>query len=152
MKYFAECWPDTLLVKALTGKRVVHVGGKARLIKKILELKGEPCKGIIDEDPRSSQPPQLRNFSEIRILEAVKLKIYAGPREKVIIALSPRLEEWIISAAKESGLRLTSYNLPEDPDTLHKVINLDPRKLQKLLTDLEERSHMIREFSRILRN
>jgi len=45
MKYFAECWPDTLLVKALTGKRVVHVGGKARLIKKILELKGEPCKG-----------------------------------------------------------------------------------------------------------
>ena len=152
MKYFAECWPDTLLVKALTRERVAHIGGKARLIKKILELKGEPCKGIIDEDPGSSQPPQLRNFSEIRVLEAVKLKIYAGPKEKVIIALSPRLEEWIISAAKESGLRLTSYNLPEDPDTLHKVINLDPRKLQKLLTDLEEKSRMIREFSRILRN
>ena len=114
-------------------------------------LKSEKrCKGIIDEDPRSLQPPQLKNFSQMRILETVKLKLYTDPKGNELIILSPRFEEWILTAARESGLKLSSYNLPEDPDRLHEVINLDPRKLQKLLSTLKERSRMLKELSRIL--
>ncbi|RLE45364.1 MAG: hypothetical protein DRJ31_11380 [Candidatus Methanomethylicota archaeon] len=117
MRYLAECLPDTLLVKTLTKRKVMHIGGKARLIKKMLKSE-KRCKGIIDEDPRSLQPPQLKNFSQMRILETVKLKLYTDPKGNELIILSPRFEEWILTAARESGLKLTSYNLPEDPDRL----------------------------------
>jgi len=149
MRYLAECLPDTLLVKTLTKRKVMHIGGKARLIKKMLKSE-KRCKGIIDEGPGSLQPPQLKNFSRMRILETVKLKLYIDPKGNELIILSPRFEEWILTAARESGLKLSSYNLPEDPDRLHEVINLDPRKLQKLLSALKERSRMLKELSRIL--
>jgi len=149
MRYLAECLPDTLLVKTLTKRKVMHIGGKARLIKKMLKSE-KRCRGIIDEDPGSLQPPQLKNFSRMRILETVKLQLYIDPKGNELIILSPRFEEWILTAARESGLKLSSYNLPEDPDRLHEVINLDPRKLQKLLSALKERSRMLKELSRIL--
>lgn len=149
MRYLAECLSDTLLVKTLTKRKVIHVGGKARLIKRMLKS-GRRCKGIIDEDPGSLQPPQLKNFSQMRNLETVKLKLCLDSRGNELIMLSPRFEEWILAAARESGLKLSSYNLPEDPDRLHEVINLDPRKLQKLLSALKEKSRMLKELSRML--
>lgn len=152
MEYLAECLPDTLLMRILTKRKIMHVGGKARLIKKMLRTEKEKCIGIIDEDPRSIQPPQLRNFSQIRVLEEVRLKLYADTKGNKLIILSPRFEEWVLAAVKESGLKLSSYNLPGDPDRLHETVNLDLRKLQRLLADLKDRSRMLKELSRLLRD
>lgn len=63
--------------------------------------------------------------------------------------LSPRFEEWILAAAKESGLKLSSYSLPEEPNI---AVNLDPRKPQKLLADLKRSSRMLEEPSRVLKD
>ena len=151
MKYFAECKPDTLLVKLLTGQGVDHRGGKTRLIKKMLQS-GEPSKGLIDEDPQSLQPPLLKRFKLLRDEQSVGLKVYEDDNGNRLIMLSPNLEEWIISSAREAGLKLESYSLPDKSDDFHRIINLDLKKFQNLILDLKDKSPSMKVLSKILRN
>ena len=151
MRYLAECKPDTLLVKLLTGRRAVHWGGKTRLIKKMIRS-SEPLKGLIDDDPQSPQPPLLRRFKLLSDERSVGLKIYEDKNGNRIIMLSPKLEEWIIGSAREAGLMLESYGLPDKAADLHRVINLDLRKFQDLILDLRDKSPRMEALSRILRD
>ena len=67
------------------------------------------------------------------------VKAFADRRQRNrVIVLRPRLEEWIIRAAEDAGLELGSrhYNLPENPTTLHREINRNLRKLERLIDDL----------------
>lgn len=148
MRYFAECKPDTLLVKLLAGREVDHLGGKSRLIKRMVRS-GESSKGLIDEDPQSPQPPLLRRFKLLCDERSVNLKIYEDEYGNRLITLSPNLEEWIISSAKEAGIDLESYGLPDKSEDFHRIINLDLRKFQKLISDLKVKSprmSLFREF------
>ena len=47
--------------------------------------------------------------------------------------MSPNLKEWIIGSAREIGLKLKSYGLPDKGGDLHRMINLDLRKFQDLI-------------------
>ena len=151
MKYLAECKPDTLLVKLLTGQAVDHRGGKARLIKRMIRS-SEPSKGLIDEDPQSPQPPVLKRFKLLHDEQTLRLKVYEDENRNKLIMLSPNLEEWIIGSAREAGLMLESYGLPDKAADLHRVINLDLRKFQDLILDLKDKSPRMKAFSRILRD
>jgi len=66
--------------------------------------------------------------------------------------LSPNLEEWIISSAREAGLKLESYSLPDKSEDFHRVINLDLKKFQDLVLDLKDRSPRMKALSNILKN
>ena len=66
--------------------------------------------------------------------------------------LSPNLEEWIIGSAREVGLKLKSYGLPDKAGDLHRVINLNLRKFQDLILDLKDKSPRMKALSRILRD
>ena len=151
MRYLAECRPDTLLVKLLTGRRAIHRGGKTRLIKKMIQS-SETSKGLIDEDPQSPQPPLLRRFKLLSDEQPVRLKIYGDKNGNRIVMLSPNLEEWIIGSAREVGLKLKSYGLPDKAGDLRRVINLNLRKFQDLILDLKDKSPRMKALSRILRD
>ena len=151
MKYFAECKPDTLLVKLLTNQEADHRGGKTRLIKKMLQS-SEPSKGLIDEDPQSLQPPLLKRFKLLRDERSIRLKVYGDDHGNRLIMLSPNLEEWIISSAREAGLKLESYSLPNKSEDFHRIINLDLKKFQNLILDLRDKSPSMKALSKILRN
>jgi len=105
-------------------------------------------KGLIDEDPQSPQPPLLRRFKLLSDERSARLKIYEDKNGNRIIMLSPNLEEWIIGSAREIGLKLKSYGLPEKGGDLHRIINLDLRKFQDLILDLKDKSPRMKSLSR----
>jgi len=109
-------------------------------------------KGLIDEDPQSPQPPLLRRFKLLSDERSARLKIYEDKNGNRIIMLSPNLEEWIIGSAREIGLKLKSYGLPDKGGDLHRIINLDLRKFQDLILDLKDKSPRMKALSRILRD
>ena len=63
--------------------------------------------------------------------------LYDESRNNRLIILCPKLEDWILKAAKEADLNMEKYSLPTTPEKLHREVNLDPRKLERLLTDLK---------------
>lgn len=56
--------------------------------------------------------------------------------------MKPRLEEWVVRAAKEAGLALKKYGLVEDPEILHEEINYKLDRFRKLLEELALKSDM----------
>lgn len=101
--------------------------------------------GMIDQDPYSSQPPDLQRFTEIQFLEREQVRILRhNRRNNLLVILCPRLEEWIIEASKEANVELNSYSLPNDPYELHDIINVSLDKFQQLVEDLMRRSNRIR--------
>lgn len=53
-----------------------------------------------------------------------------------IVVLCPKLEDWIVRAAREADTDLANYNLPTDPKVLHGVINQRLSNFQRLVEDL----------------
>jgi len=142
--HVAECDPDVTLVSSLTSipkRRVVHASGKHQVLRK-LTLKLRDSTGMIDQDPLSIQPRKfLQKFTEIEHSERDKLKIlHYTQRNNRLIVLCPRLEEWIIEAAREAHISLPRYNLPNNPRQLHKIINFRINRFQQLIEDLSQSS------------
>jgi len=142
--YAAECDPDVILVSFLASiprRRVMHASGKHQVLKK-LTLKLRDSTGMIDQDPLSIQPRKfLQKFTEIEHSERDKLKIlHYTQRNNRLIILCPRLEEWIIEAAREAHIPLHRYNLPNNPRQLHKIINFRINRFQQLVEDLSQSS------------
>ncbi|KPV61902.1 MAG: hypothetical protein AOA66_1574 [Candidatus Bathyarchaeota archaeon BA2] len=150
--YLVECKPDATLVKSLTRtsrKNIEHAGNKSELLKKLAERYGN-SKGIIDEDPWSIQPPHLQKFKEKQDLTRYNLKILRQTRKNnILIMLRPRLEDWILEAAREASIDVKKYNLPNDPVKLHEQINIQIGNFQKLVEDLAK-SNRFRELKKHL--
>jgi len=151
--YLVECKPDTVLIKTLTltpRKNIVHAGNKSELLKKLTERYSN-SKGIIDEDPWSIQPPHLQKFKERQDLTRHNLKIlHQTSKNNTLIVIRPRLEEWILEASREANLNLKKYELPEDAIILHRQINVKIGKLEKLLTDLKQKSNRFKTLKKYL--
>jgi len=141
---YTECKPDSTLVKLLgiSKKQIIHLGGKPEVCKQL--EKREDWKGLVDEDPFSVQPPYLKKLQEKKNLSNYGLKILNDPsKNNDLIVLRPRLEEWIIKATEEAGIDIKRYNLPDDGEQLHKVINMDLRKFERLVNELKGKSKML---------
>lgn len=153
--HVVECDPDVILVSALTStskRRIDHAGGKSQVLRRLI-LKVRDSVGLIDEDPDSVQPQKyLRKFRETEHSESNGLKMLLhSRRNNRLVVLCPRLEEWIIRAARDARIPLSRYNLPRHPEHLHEVINLRQNRFQELVEDLMESSDRVRALTTHLR-
>jgi len=151
--FLVECKPDAILMRNLVSipSKVEHAGNKPLVLRKLMR-NYENSIGMIDEDPRSIQPPDIRRFREIDFSEENKFRIlHHSQRNNRLVVLCPRLEEWIIEASKEAKIDLARYNLPSDPDELHEKVNIRIERFQRLVRKLIERSNRVKALQARLR-
>ena len=139
---YVECKADLALVKSITSipkKEIIHRNGKSGVCQKLKENKN--CKGMVDEDPGRTQPPYMRKLRLENELAQDELKVFhdESNRNRIFI-LCPALEEWILKAAKEADLDIERYSLPSTSKKLHRVINLDLSKFERLLEVLKDKA------------
>jgi hypothetical protein len=82
----------------------------------------------------------LDNYKQVQAAEGLHLLTRRDDKNKRLIVVCTRLEDWLIERAKSSGIRPEDYDLPSDPDKLHSI----PRYEQKddfcsFLEELKER-------------
>ncbi|HUV02914.1 MAG TPA: hypothetical protein VMW67_05675 [Desulfobacteria bacterium] len=148
---YTECKPDSSLVRILgiPKKQIIHHQGKPEVCKQL--EKRESWIGLVDEDPFSVQPSYLKRLPVKEDLPTCGLKILNDTsKNNELIILSPRLEEWILKAAKDAGINIKRYNLPNDEEKLHEEINTDLRKFERLVNDLRGKSEMIKALEKAL--
>jgi len=116
-----ECLPDELLVKRLNfaKKSIIHHTGKSRVFKKLQNAQNQLA--MVDEDPGSA-----KTHYEIALMlveEQYGIKFYKDNTNNKIFVLRGKLEDWIIYVCKRYKIKLLDFNLPENPNDLHDIIN-----------------------------
>lgn len=148
MIYF-ECDADGILIKTLgfTKKDVFHAGSKGEVCNRLSKV--QRSRGLVDEDPGDTQPTYIKNLQ--RPDPENFIRILRGPKENAVIMLCPRLEEWALRAAQEVKVDPLDFNLPKDPDELHKIGNLSIKNLEKFVREIEsKKSPMFKALKKIL--
>ena len=149
-----ECKADRALVLFLTslsGRQVIHENkGKYELCKRLSS--DTDARGLIDEDPGRVQPTYLGRMSVSQDLEERGIRVLTDTaRSNTIFVLRPRLEEWVLAAATESGLDPTEHGLPNRASTLHNIVNANLDKFDRLLSALKSAgSERLGTLSRLL--
>ena len=139
---YVECKPDQVLVQMLTSwsnREIIHEEGKYRLMAKL--SKRRDTLAMVDEDPNANQPAYLSKMQVTQEISNRGLRVLADASQgNRVVVLCPKLEDWIISVAEEADVSLSDrrYNLPNTANALHKVVNIDPRKLERLVQDLAD--------------
>ena len=138
-----ECKPDGALVRLLTGlsrREVAHeIKGKSGVSHRLSQQSN--CKGLVDQDPGSAQPPYLRTIPLSDDLPEHGLKVYRdGSRGNTIVVLCPKLEDWVLDAAKAVGLDVRQLGLQNRPTSLHREINANLAKFERVLEALDATS------------
>jgi len=137
-KVYVECKPDELLVKRLgVPRKIIHAGNKTEVCKHLKNI--ENSLGVVDEDPYSEQPEYLRDLiaNGTTILDRNDIKVLDDKeRNNRLIILCPRLEDWVIRTAKDAGIELEKFGLPDDPNRLHRIINSNLDKFEIFLEAL----------------
>jgi hypothetical protein len=137
---YVECKSDQALVRSITNiprKEIIHEPGKSRVCEKLAKQRN--CRGLVDEDPLSTQPPYMKKVRLENDLFQYELKVfYDESNRNYLFLLCPRLEEWILKAAQEVDLNVGGYHLPNIPEKLHRVINLNLDKFEGLLEGLKD--------------
>ena len=149
VKFYVEDVAHRELVLVLTkvSKKQVRFKGmcETEVLKALKEESEEHIVGVVDEDPDKSQPPLLRNFEEFANDERANIRILRLNKAKLII-LRPSVEEWILEVARNSGLDVKKYGLPEDAEKLHKHLKSREQKIHKkfreFLEDLTDRHEL----------
>ena len=136
-----ECRPDQTLLRNLLDvpkREIVHAQNKPQLLARLSKITNTMA--MVDEDPLANQPAYLTKLQVIKDIPGSGLKILedTSKRNRVIL-LRPKLEDWLITAARDGGVSLSDsrYNLPITPNRLHREINFDLRKLERLIADLK---------------
>lgn len=141
-----ECKPDKALIQKLSNSsKIIHAPNKSEAVKFINKIGKLTI--IIDEDPDSNQPKILDSLNLLEDKSSIKI---LGNSNCIVIILSPRLEEWIIEAAKEANIDMNRYGLSNDPNQLHRIINRRINNLKRLICDIEDRSRRIITLKKIL--
>lgn len=135
---YLECYADKTLVVALDipKKEIRHSHGKGNVCKSL--LKNGKSKGLVDEDPFSTQPSYLGKL-EIKLNEEDIKLLYDESAQNHLVVLCPRLEDWILKAAKEAGVNVEDYNLPKDVDEFSKIINIKPERIVPLIQNIKKK-------------
>ena len=89
---------------------------------------GQAAIGIIDEDPDSGQPSDLKKYIEKDSRHAIKLLVWKDDDSKRLIQISPRLEDWLYSRALQNQIAPMSFDLPKYPEDLHKILRVDEKE------------------------
>jgi len=140
MRILVECYPDAALLRALgvSKKQLRHERCKGEVVKRVRKF--DFATGLIDEDPASAQPRDLDNYKQLQAAEGLRLLARRDDKNKRLIIVCPRLEDWLIARAKSSGIRPKDYGLPSDPDKLHSIPRYEQKEgFCRFLVELKER-------------
>jgi hypothetical protein len=122
MAIAVECNADEKLVKLLLSEEVktLHQGGRGNILNYLRKKSTMSGIGLIDEDPGSAHTRDFVSaYEEVESVGNVKRFSRKENNNITVVMLSPRLEEWIISRAKDSGIKMSDYSLPDDGIKLH---------------------------------
>lgn len=136
---FVECFPDATLAVVVTGappREVIHdFHGRFDVVHRL--SRGQNLLGMVDEDLAAPPPPYFGRITLVADLPEAALRVYRDPRRNNQIAvLRPRLEEWVLRAARLERADMADYNLPADIGMLREVINHRLDNLERLMNDL----------------
>ena len=132
-----ECRPEECLLGNLgMGNRLeLHHNGSGGICE--LLSKEKNLLGWIDQDPTANHHPYYKAMCAKPVSDKLGLiYCYDAKRNNKLIIVKPKLEDWIIGAANSKGINLEDYELSNDPDELHKLINFRISKFQELLHKL----------------
>jgi hypothetical protein len=134
-----ECKPDAILVETLGFKEPIHMKGNAKVTKYVCDNDG--VTGFQDEEPFTHPPRLLGKFKETSRKHAMVLMEW---KERRIVILQPRLEEWILKTAELERVdpEEMRFNLYRDPARLKDVINLRPANFRRLTDALSGSQRM----------
>lgn len=138
-----ECDPDEYLMKSMgfSRKKIKHESGKGDVLR--IVRKNQKVIGIIDEDPDSTQPLEIKKFKEQETMQTVKLLVRKDDPEKKLIQISPYLEHWLINRASKNKILPNDFGLPDDPKEMHDIVHIERYKnfqsfLKKLIQEDNE--------------
>jgi hypothetical protein len=135
---YVECKPDQTLVQVVTGlsiRQVTHeFKGKGEVMNQLARTTNSV--GLVDEDPGKTQPRSLMAMRMVQELSERGLLLRQDSRGNRLVLLRPRLEEWVVVAARDARVPPHQFNLPDDPRRLHAVINLELRQFENLVQAL----------------
>jgi hypothetical protein len=151
---FVENEAHKILVKTLgvSEKEIIIADGKGNVCNKL--EKERNCKGLVDEDPLSSQHSYFKKLGHKEIKNDLKLS-YDQENKNYLIILCPTVEKWILKAAIGVKIDISKYNLPSITNELYKVLHSDRKKyknLEDLIKDVvKQKSVMLKTLERFLK-
>ncbi|MFN8353287.1 MAG: hypothetical protein U0Y10_02470 [Spirosomataceae bacterium] len=133
--------PDAALMKVFgfTTKQIIKEGSKGNVCNRL--EKSTQMLGMVDEDPTSAgQPKYLKSLTLTD--ERYEIKTYFdSQRQNKLIVLCPNLEEWLLNVVRKEKVELDKlFGLPTSAQKLHKVINHEIPKFEKLINSLIEKN------------
>lgn len=146
---FVECNADKTLVRNLgiAKNEIIHSGNKGDVCNSLKKAKNS--KGLVDEDPLSTQPSYIKELKSVLHESGIKLFYHEKNRNHLIV-LCPRLEDWILKAVEELELNVEDYSLANDAGELHENININLKQFEKLLEDIKEKSNRMKTLRNLL--
>jgi len=138
-KIIVECKPDEILAKSLglAKNEIAHQNCKGEVCN--LLMKTKISLAMVGEDPNSNQPKYLNNYTLIENKHDVKI-LYLKSKNKTIMVLKPRLEEWILKRCKKSVVNPEKYFLPSNNKQLKDMINYHLVNFTNLLKELNQKN------------
>lgn len=142
---YVECKPHRTLVMSIANfprKEILHdLKGKYEVCKQLAKRSG--FKALLDEDPLSLQPLYFKRVRVENDLPEHDLRLlHDGSKDNYLVILCPRLPEWVLRTAKEAGINMKKYDLPDDGTQLHREINASLDKFESLLKELRDSSRL----------
>ena len=150
MKVLVECYPDAALLRALgvSRKQLRHERCKGEVVKRVHKFGN--ATGLIDEDPASAQPRDLGNYKQVQAAEGLRLLARRDDKNKRLIIICPRLEDWLIQRAGLSDIEPEDFGVPSNPNRLHSIVRYDQKDgFQEFLAELKEQDkgmHLLRRW------
>ena len=121
-----------------TRRDVIHSGNKPKVVSDLMRYYTDSI-GLVDEDPGSVIPPQMRQFNQINEYRYESYRVlYEPKRANHLFVLNPKLEGWILRACRLAKIDITRYGLPTSETHLHRLINVRTERFGRLLDDLME--------------
>ena len=157
MTIYVECKADRALVSAVTRvarRDIVHeLKGKYEVCIRV--AKQQSCTALIDEDPGAIVPPYVRRLRQTAggedMIEDGLTVLDDSARGNRVVIVCPRLEGWVLAAAKEVGTNVRAYGLPTGELELHRQVNERLDQFSGLLEALKsERSPRLSRLGKLL--
>lgn len=125
---FLECNNDEFLIKSLgfSKKQISHERCKGEVVKKV--GKKNKAVGLIDEDPQSTPPREIKEYTKTRKCGDITLLTRKNDKNKHLIQVTPYLEHWFLVRAKSNKINPGDFNLPDNPIKLHGIAHIERKQ------------------------